>query len=302
MNWTPSRLPDQTGRRFVITGGTAGLGYFAGEQLARAGATIVIAARNEGRADVAKAAIRARVADARLEYLPVDLSSLESARAAGDRIAEFDRVDGLILNAGTTTGARDRQTSVDGHELTMATNYIGHFALTARAFPALERTPESRIVGLGSLATLIVPLDPADLQSEHRFGFFRAYGFTKHAVHGFILELDRRLRASGTDVSAVLSHPGYAIDSLTATRGGIVEGGGAGMLLAFGAQGKNRGAAPVVRAATDPAAVSGDFFGPEYLTKGLPVAVTPVASSASPDFGRELWRLSEQWTGERFRP
>ena len=304
MSWSPARLPAQHGRVFVVTGGNAGLGYFAAEQLAGAGAHVVLASRDTKKADAAIRSIRSLVPRASFDRISVDLSSLESSVAAGTAIADFDRLDGLVLNAGATTGSRERLQSDDGFELTMATNYVGHFALTARAWPILARTPESRVVGLGSLSTELVRLDPHDLMSESRYGFFRAYAFSKHAIHGFTLELDRRSRAASAGVSGVIAHPGYAIDGLSPERPGIVERSAGdrfyGASIALAAQGKNRGAASVVRALLDPTVVGGEFVGPEFLTRGRPVLQRPVLSSASPEFGAYLWAQSEQWTGQRF--
>ncbi|WP_411701419.1 SDR family NAD(P)-dependent oxidoreductase [Conyzicola sp.] len=304
MSWLPSRLPDRRGRVYVVTGGNAGLGYFTAEQLASTGAHVVLASRDGKRADAAIRSIRARLGRASLDRITVDLSSLESAEAAGRAIADFDRLDGLVLNAGAVTGSRERQESVDGLELVLATNYVGHFALTARAWPILARTPDSRVVGLGSLSTELVRLDPADLMSERRYGFFRAYAFSKHALHGFTLELDRRARAVSAGVAGVLAHPGYAIDGLTPVRPGVVSRGAGdrlyGATTAVGAQGKNRGAASTVRALLDPTVVGGEYVGPEFLTRGRPVLQRPAASSASPEFGAYLWAQSELWTGASF--
>ena len=304
MTWRPGRLPAQRGRVYVVTGGNAGLGYFTAEQLASTGAHVVLASRDSQRADAAIRSIRSLYPRASLDRLTVDLTSLESARAAGSAIAEFDRLDGLVLNAGITTGSHARLETDDGLETTMATNYIGHFALAATAWPILARTPDSRVVGLGSLATNIVPLDAGDLLSDRRYGFFRSYGFSKHAMHGFVLELDRRSRAAGAGVSAMLAHPGYAIDGLSPERPGIVSRGPGdrayGAAVAVGAQGKNRGAASTVRALLDPAVVGGEYVGPEFLTRGRPVLQRTVASSASPEFGAFLWAQSELWTGTRF--
>lgn len=300
MTWNPRQLPDQTGRTVLITGGNAGLGYFAAEQLAKSGAKVIIASRNQAKADAALSTLRRRVMSAQLESMSLDLSSLASARSLGDRVAQLDRLDGVILNAGLTSGDRVRKTTSDGHELVVGTNYIGHFALLARLWPALERSASARVIGLGSMVTWLVKLDAGDLQSERRFDFFRAYGFSKHAMHGLIFELDRRARASGSRVSAVLAHPGLSLDGLTARRAGIVPDAPAERMLAAVAQGKNRGAAPVVRALVDPLAQGGDFFGPQFLLKGPPVRLTAASSSASPEFGRDLWRRSEEWIGEPF--
>jgi len=304
MSWHPGRLPAKHGRVYVVTGGNAGLGYFTAEQLASTGAHVVLASRDSKKADAAIRSIRALHPRASLDRLTVDLSSIASARAAGSAIADFDRLDGLVLNAGMTTGSSSRLETDDGFEATMATNYIGHFALTAAAWPVLARTPESRVVGLGSLSTDIVRLDPSDLLSERRYGFFRAYAFSKHAIHGFTLELDRRSRAAGAGVSAIIAHPGYAIDGLSPERPAILTRGAGdrvyGAAIALAAQGKNRGAAPTVRALLDPVVVGGEFVGPEFLTRGRPVLQRPVASSASPEFGAALWSQSELWTDAAF--
>jgi len=303
MTWTPAALPSQSGKTFVVTGGNAGLGYFTAEQLAGAGAHVVLASRNRQRAETAARSIRGQVPGASIDLIELDLASLDSVRRAGAELAAFDRLDGLILNAGLTAGGNTREVTADGDELMFGTNFLGHFALTALAWPALLRHPESRVVGLGSIATWLVPLDPDDLQSERRFEFFRAYGFSKHAVQGFILELDRRIRAAGLSVAATLAHPGYAIDGLSPFRPGVSEPSTAariGNALALGSQGKNRGAANTVRAAIDPEVVGGEFVGPQYLTRGRPELARPVASSASPEFGQHLWKLAEDWSGVTF--
>ena len=300
MSWNPAELPGQYGRVVVITGGNAGLGYFAAEQLAATGARIVLASRSEKKADAAMESIRERVPSADLGFLQVDLSSLASATAAGEQLASWPRLDGLVLNAGMTTGSTTRETTEDGYELTFATNYIGHFALAAGAASALLRTPGSRVVGLGSMATRLVKVEVTDLQSEDRYDFFRAYGFSKHAIHGFVFELDRRLRAADAATSAILAHPGFALDGLSLARPGITAPAVWQRALAAVAQGKNRGAAPVVRALLDPDARGGDFYGPQYQLKGPPRKAVPVPSSSSAEFGAQLWRRSEMWTGLSF--
>jgi NAD(P)-dependent dehydrogenase (short-subunit alcohol dehydrogenase family) len=306
LSWSPGILPDQTGRTFVVTGGNAGLGYFTAEQLASTGAHVVLASRDQQRMDAAARSLRAFVPGASISSLRVDLASLDSAREAGRRIADLPSVDGLILNAGATTGPRRRSTTDDGNEWVLATNFLGHFALAALAWPALKRTPGSRLVGLGSIAPRLVRLDQNDLQSVLRYDFFRAYGLSKHATQGFVLELDRRVRAAGIDVTATLAHPGYAVDGLTPFRPGVSEPTpltrAVTALWVLGKQGKNRGAAATVRAALDPTVVGGEFVGPEHLTSGRPVLQQAVlaASSASPEFGAALWARAEAWTGTTF--
>jgi NAD(P)-dependent dehydrogenase (short-subunit alcohol dehydrogenase family) len=303
VTWDPRALPSQAGRTFVVTGGGAGLGYFVSEQLAVAGARVVIAARSAERAQLGIDSIRSRVPGAEVLFVPFDLTDLASAREAAERIRELGPIAGLMNNAGLVIAPRRRQTTRDGFELVVGGNFLGHFALTALVFPALA--PGARVVGMGSDSTRMVRLDADDLYSERRYAPFRAYAFSKHATHGFAFELDRRLRAAGDSRGALLAHPGYATSAYAERRPGIT-GREPGMLR-FGeaatgwvGQGKDHGAWPAVRALTDPDAVSGQFFGPRGILAGRPVLTTPVRSSSSPAFGARLWADAEQKTRIHF--
>jgi NAD(P)-dependent dehydrogenase (short-subunit alcohol dehydrogenase family) len=304
VSWSPTDLPSQVGKTFVVTGGNAGVGYFTSEQLAGAGARVVLAARNEAKARTAIAAIRDRLPGASTELVSLDLTSLASVARAAEAIRAFGPIDGLINNAGLVVSPRRRQTTEDGLELLVGGNFFGHFALTAQVFPAL--TPTGRIVGLGSQSTRMVRLDPEDLLSERRYDGFRAYAFSKHMMQGFALELDRRLRAAGSERLSLLAHPGFAITALASQRPGVTDQSRARrlseiVLFSFVGQGKDQGAWPTVRAALDPDAVGGTFYGPSFATlRGLPAPLAPVASSASPAFGSRLWSLAEEMTGVPF--
>ncbi|MDQ4138447.1 MAG: SDR family NAD(P)-dependent oxidoreductase [Actinomycetota bacterium] len=304
MGWIPSTPPRQDGRVFVVTGGNAGLGYFAGEQLAGTGARVILASRSRERSKQAMRAIRSVHPQADVGFTELDLSSLESVRDAAEELRGESRLDGLVLNAGMVSGAARRQTTPDANELVFGTNYLGHFALTALLWPSLVASPGSRVVGLGSFVTHMVGLVPDDLQSERRYWFFRAYGFSKHAMQAFSLELARRIEATGRDVASLIAQPGFAVDGLSPARPGVLNPREYPFqrLLAPIAQGKNRGAAPIVRALLDPGARNGELFAPrDPLTlTGWPVRRIPAPSSAAPAFGELLWRRSEEWTGTPF--
>lgn len=301
--WDPRALPSQAGRTIVVTGGSTGIGYWACEQLAATGARLLLAARHAPKAQEAIASIRSRVPGADVVHVPFDLASLASVRDAAAEIAALGGADVLVCNAGLVVPSRTRRETADGLELVVGGNFVGHFALTALLFPVLR----DRVVGLGSLSTKLVRLDPDDLMSERRYSAFRAYAFSKHAVHGFAFELDRRLRAAGSPKKSLLAHPGYATNALSEHRPGVSSNSswwqrtGGRFTFAVG-QGKDRGAWPVVRAAIDPQADSGDFYGPRDVLglRGVPVAQAPVLSSASPEFGARLWALAEDWSGVRF--
>jgi NAD(P)-dependent dehydrogenase (short-subunit alcohol dehydrogenase family) len=301
--WNPTELPSQSGKTIVVTGGNAGIGYFVSEQLAGAGARVILASRSADRADVAIKSIETRVPGAQLDFVQLDLSSLGSIREAAEKIRKLGPIDVLINNAGATSGSNQRVSTEDGLEFVVGSNAFGPYALTALVFPALAKT--GRVVSLGSMATRLVKLDPANLQStQGKYNFFRAYAYSKHAMHAFALELQRKLAASGSTVESVLAHPGSAVDLLSDKRPGINDGRvkPLDVLSAVISQGKDRGAWPVVRAAIDPHAKGGEFYGPKRSVAGKPVLLEPVASSASEEFGAEFWRQAEAATGITFEP
>jgi NAD(P)-dependent dehydrogenase (short-subunit alcohol dehydrogenase family) len=301
-SWDPTHLPSQSGKTFVVTGGNAGIGYFVCEQLAGAGARVVLASRSADKANTAIESIRSRVPGADLSFVQLNLSSLGAIREAAEKIRKVGSIDVLVNNAGATSGSNQRVTTEDGLEFVVGSNAFGPFALTALVFPSLATT--ARVVSLGSMATRLVKLDPTNLQSTSgKYNFFRAYGYSKHAMHAFALELQRKLAASGSGIESLLAHPGSAVDLKSARRPGINDRiKPLDYLSAIFSQGKDRGAWPIVRAAVDPAARGGEFYGPHRSVTGRPVRLEPVASSASEEFGAEFWRQAEAATGITFEP
>lgn len=302
--WDPNHLPSQTGKTFVVTGGNAGIGYFTAEQLAGAGARVILASRDAEKADAAIAAIRSRVPASDPGFVRLDLASLDSVRSAASELNRLDRIDGLIENAGVIPSGSIRRTTADGHELMFGTNHLGHFALTALVFATLVRTPGSRIVTMGSGSTKMVALRADDLQSERKYSAFTAYAQSKHATQAFGFELDRRLRAAGSTVTALVAHPGSGQDGLSPFREGVNEPSAAariGGALFFVAGGSKVVAAwPIVRATVDPDAAGGQYWGRTTPVYGRPAPNRPAVSSHSPVFGRDLWARSEEWTGIPF--
>lgn len=302
MSWDPHDLPSAAGKTILVTGANAGVGYFTTEQLATAGARVILASRSAEKARRAMASIRERVAGAQLDFVHLDLASLASIARAVDALHAGGPIDVLINNAGLVTPSARRRVTDDGLELLVGANALGHFALTAQLWSAL--TPTGRVVGLGSLATRMTRLDADDLLSERRYRAFRAYAFSKHAVHGFIFELDRRIRAAGSGRSALLAHPGFAVDGLSDRRPGVNDippwRRARDAVLSIVAQGKHQGAWSTVRAALDPQAQSGEFFGPDRTLIGPPIVLAPALSSASSEFGAQLWELAERKTGVIF--
>jgi len=309
VTWSPRALPDQTGRTFVVTGANAGLGYFTSEQLAGAGASVVLACRNPARADAAAAAIRRRVPEAKVSTLPLDVADLASVRTAAERMLDLPQLHGLILNAGIVHPPTDRAVSLDGTELVLATNYTGHFLLTSLVLPALRRNPGSRVVSLGSMITRLMDSSLDDLQLEVTYNGWKAYAQSKIAMQVFGFELDRRLRAAGLGgpdgVQSLVSHPGYSISGLTPGIRGVNEPSRrkrfVDTLQGFiGAQGKDAGAWPAVRAAIDPAARGGEYYGPRLLTRGAPTRQHPTRTSRDLGVAERLWTRTEALVDAEF--
>jgi len=299
--WHPGALPDLSGKTVVVTGANAGVGYFTCEQLAAAGAHIVMACRSQPRADAALAVLRARVPGASAQAIPFDAADLTSVAAAAQLINGLARVDALVENAGMVHPPASRRTDARGNELVLSTNFLGHFALTAQVMPALLRTSASRVVSLGSLISRLYDFRIGDLQLRAHYTPNRAYAHSKIAVQSFGFELDRRLRASGADVASLVAHPGYSIGGVTQRVPGVNEPSArkrcADALQAPIAQTKRKGAWPVVRAVADPDACGGQYYGPRLLTRGAPVLHTPTHASVDPEVATELWEKAEEYTG-----
>lgn len=309
MTWDPLDLPAQSGTTFVVTGANAGLGYFTSEQLAATGAHVVLACRNPVKAAAAVAAIRRRVPGASVSALTLDVADADSVRAAAALLLELPRLDGLVLNAGMVHPPRKRETSMAGNEIVLETNYLGHFHLTALALPALQRTAGSRVVALGSLATRLVASRLDNLQLVTGYSGWTAYAQSKIAMQVFGFELDRRLRRAGLGgpggVQSLVAHPGYSVSGLTPGIRGVNEPSRAQRFAdnlqgLIGAQGKDRGAWPTVRALIDPDARGGEYYGPRFLTRGLPHRQRPTSTSLDPQVAAHLWSRTESLLGLPF--
>jgi NAD(P)-dependent dehydrogenase (short-subunit alcohol dehydrogenase family) len=302
--WDPGNLPSQNGKTFVVTGGNAGIGYFIAEQLVGAGGRVVIAARNPGTVSAAIASILSRYPEAELSAVHLDLASLDSVRAAAAELSTLDRIDALIENAGAIMPSKTRELTVDGNELMFGTNHLGHFLLTALLYPTLAKTPGSRVVTMGSGATRLTGIRLDDLQSARKFSAWAAYGQSKHATQAFGFELDRRLRASGGPVTALVAHPGGGQDGNSPARLGVIEPTTGQRILAkllfFVGGGKHTAAWPAVRAATDPDARGGQYWGPRGGLSGRPRNGKPARVSHAPALGAALWAESERLVGQAF--
>ncbi|MFQ6326020.1 SDR family NAD(P)-dependent oxidoreductase [Nocardia sp. CWNU-33] len=298
MTWQSGHRAD--GKTFLVTGANAGMGYFAAEQLAASGATVVLGCRDTVKADLAVQAIRARVEGARLRQVRLDLADLRSLPATVDALG-VDSLDAVVLNAGVMLSGPERRVSAQGHELMFATNHLGHFALIAHLAPMLTAVADSRVITVGSFVARTERLDLADLQSEHDYRPKCSYGRSKLAQMLFGFELDRRLRARAASTASIVVHPGGALDTLTPARPPLFARTTAQRLRGLPANvvlhGKHAGAHTIVRAVLDTEITSGQLWGPRVFgLRGRPHQETPYPHMTDLDTAAGLWAASSALT------
>jgi NAD(P)-dependent dehydrogenase (short-subunit alcohol dehydrogenase family) len=299
MTWSPATIADQTGRTALITGANSGIGLETARVLARRGARVILAGRSQDRLDEAVRTLRGEMPDAELDTLVVDLGDLASIREAAGRIARTETVDLLINNAGVMN-LPERRTTVDGFEVTVGTNHLGHFAFTAQLMPALRRSAAARIVTVSAIAASWRSGALTDLMSVRRYRPMGAYAKSKRANVVFTEELARRL--AGTGIEAVVIHPGAAMTNLQRHTQGPIVRRLTGLMERL-LMGSPEGAAwPSLYAATSPDVHSGAFVGPagRNQSSGTPKAVRLPRGADDRAEGERLWTESERLTGVTF--
>jgi len=292
--WTTADIPDQTGRTAVITGANTGLGYETAAALAAKGAHVVLAVRNLEKGKAAADLITRATPGASVALQELDLTSLDSIRAAADELrANHDSIDLLINNAGVMM--TPKATTKDGFELQFGTNHLGHFALTNLLLDRVVAVPGSRIVTVSSQGHRFVRgIRFDDIQWERDYGRVRAYGQAKLANLLFTYELQRRLQ--GTNSIAVAAHPGGSRTELMRNVPPLIAA--ATRPLERLMQGADMGALPTLRAATDPGVLGGQYYGPDGFgeQRGYPKVVASSMASHDTDAQRRLWAVSEELT------
>jgi NAD(P)-dependent dehydrogenase (short-subunit alcohol dehydrogenase family) len=288
-------------RRVVVTGATAGLGFFAAEQLAAQGHRVVLAARDPERAVRAADTIRENVPGADLETVDLDLADLASVASGAAAAAAGGEVDVLLANAGVV-GSRRRQTTADGFELQFGTNHLGHFALVSHLMPALASASAGRVVHLGSISHRFVRLDLDDPMMVSSYSGSVAYARSKLAVMTFGFELDRRLREAGSSVTSLVAHPGFSWEATSEPRPPVVVPRRPPAVLTSishtFSQGKETGAEPLVRAATGDPVAGGEYWGPAgwFQLTGAPALVPAKRHARDPAAAARLWSVSADLT------
>ena len=299
MPWTAADIPDLSGKRAVVTGANSGLGLQIALELARHGAHVTLAVRDQERGKTAAAYIREHAPGAQVEPASLDLADLASVREFAS--GHTGPLDILVNNAGVM--ALPRRTTKDGFEMQLGTNHLGHFALTGLLLTNLLEAGEPRVVTMSSGAHAYGRIRFGNLQGERHYQRWLAYGQSKLANLLFAFELARRAAINDLPLTSVGAHPGYAATNLQ-LQAGQMENSGLkkatwSVLNRVLAQSDAQGALPALYAATMPDVIGGEYFGPDGRsgTRGYPTRASATKTARDPGLGGRLWEVSEELTG-----
>ncbi|QDX80293.1 short-chain dehydrogenase [Denitratisoma sp. DHT3] len=308
--WNESDIPALDGKRILVTGAASGIGFEAARALAEHGAEVLLADVNQKGGEAAMERIRARRADARVRFLPLDLSRQQAVKDfAAALVAEGKPLDVLINNAGIQP-ISERRTSPDGFELTFAIGHLGHYVLTGMLLPLLQAAPAPRVVTVSSMVHGKGYFDWDDLQIERNYTSQRPYNQTKLANLLFAREFQRRIDAAGGRIKSMAVHPGVAQTAIGANRknlgkfqlGDYMITAILSMVMPFLGQPAAAGALPTMYAAASPEATGGGFYGPDGFgeMKGAPKAAVVKPAGQDMEAAKRLWEVTEQLTGLRY--
>lgn len=290
-------------RVIVVTGANAGLGLQISLRLARLGAHVVMACRSAQRAQHARQRLLDEVPAASVTTLPLDVAEPESIRAFGAQFrAQFGQLDVLINNAGVFGLPLSRNSL--GLELQVATNYLGPFALTGKLLPCFRDAPGARIVNVGSLAQRFGRLRVDELHGhEQGYSAWQAYARSKVALLTYTLELNRRLRARGSQILALAAHPGMAPTDIAKNHAVANPKSALGKWFKKRMEGwipsVAEAAEPILHAACTESVQGGEYYGPGGWLEiaGAPAKARVNALAYDEALARQLWSTSEALTG-----
>ena len=301
LKWSPGNIPTQAGKLAVVTGATSGLGFETAVALAQAGADVVVAGRSESQGRWAVGKIRPLAPASLIRFERLDLADFSVVADFARRIEKLDRPLDLLINNAGVMALPTRQLSVDGHEMQLATNYLGHFALTGLLLPLLRRSSEPRVVQVSSVSHRLATIDIDDLHGRRHYRPLKAYGQSKLSMLMFAIELQRRSDARKWGLMSVAAHPGYARTSL------FEKGPGTQSLIhrmhrslggLFGHSAAS-GALSILYAATGLKVKPGEYYGPQGLFElaGATGLARVSKRARNRELALRLWQTSEELTG-----
>lgn len=281
----------------IITGANAGLGYEESKHLAKLGYRLIMACRNVEKGLKAKKELLKKHPDTVIDVVELDLSQQKSVKTFADLVKkDHQRLDLLINNAGIMMTPYKK--TEDGFENQLATNYLGHFALTGYLLPLLKSTENSRVVSLSSLAHRWSNIRFYDPNFKKGYDKKAAYGQSKFACLVFAYELDRRFKANGCSTSSTAAHPGVSNTNLFGSMPFFMK-----LLSPIVGQPAESGAKPVLHAALSPELKGGEYIGPDGFNewRGDAKIVNSNAASKNKETANRLWELSEELTGVKYQ-
>jgi NAD(P)-dependent dehydrogenase (short-subunit alcohol dehydrogenase family) len=308
ISWKDQNMPRLDGKIIVVTGANSGTGFECTRIFARSGAQVILACRSEERAGQAIEIIRSETPGAKVEFLELDLASLDSIRSFAEKLkGRLKKIDVLCNNAGVGSMDKEIHRTRDGFEAHFGINHLGHFALTGLLFDRIRESPAGRVVTVSSRGRneSSPGIDFDDLQQTAHYSNIRAYLNSKLANLLFTYELDRRIRAHNLRIRAVASTPGPTQSNLLKTGENLEPlklPGLAGFIIRLFVQPAWKGALSEVYAS-----IGEDVNGCDYIGRGGPIArfgklrkLKPSSHATDPLAAKKLWEISEEMTGVKF--
>ncbi|MBN2605016.1 MAG: SDR family NAD(P)-dependent oxidoreductase [Bacilli bacterium] len=296
--WTTNQIGDLTGKVFIVTGANSGIGFEATKVFAGKGAQVIMACRNQSKAQDAKQQILREFPDAKLVLMQLDLTDFSSIESFSNEVKlQYQRIDVLLNNAGIMTVPYG--STKDNLELQIGVNHFGHFYLTMKLLPLIDKTPNSRIVSIASIAHKFGKLNPTTFvyDENRKYHTARAYAQSKLANLLFTYGLQTRLEELGSKVKVLAAHPGISRTNLGEHIKTLSYKPIRGLINLFN-QSQQEGSLPGIRACTDSSAKSGQYYGPSgfYEMKGHPVVTKSTKRSHSKELQNILWEESHKIT------
>lgn len=299
--WPGAKIPDLSDKVILVTGANSGIGFYAAQEFARAGAEVILACRSQEKGAAALAKIGGR---ARLELL--DLADFASIRDFAARVKEQNGIIDILMNNAGVMAPPMRQTTKQGFELQFGVNFLGHFLLTALLLDNVMNAKAPRVIQLASVAHRQGVMAWDDLQGAQHYHAWNCYRQSKLAMLIFAQELARRSAKNGWGILSLAAHPGIAQTEL------VANGPGRNSMIAilqklaapFIQQPGDAGAWPQILAAVDPAAKQGDYYGPQgwLEMRGLPGLGKSEPKALDAQSGARLWSVAEQLCGVELKP